>query len=63
MGVSLFAPRIAVDVIAVQLPKAGLVTRRELQRIHPFGGFPEVKVQTRRRAGPHDRGKVACPHN
>ena len=40
MGVSIcFATRIAVDVIAVTLPKAGLVTRRELQRIHPFWRF------------------------
>ena len=51
-GVSLLAPRIAVDVIAAQLPKARLVTRCELKRVHPLGGLPEVEGGTRRRAGP-----------
>lgn len=36
MGVSLLAPRIAVDVVATQLPEAGFIARCELQRVHPF---------------------------
>src|SRR3546814_617814 len=52
IGVSLLAPRIAIDVIAAQLPEARLVTRCELQRVHPFGGLPEVKVRNQKTRRP-----------
>ena len=42
--IALFLPRIAVHVIAAQLPEAGFVTLGELQSLDPFRRFPEVKV-------------------
>ena len=52
IGVALLAPRIAIDVIAAQFPELRLVTRCELQRVHPFGGLPEVKVRNQKTRRP-----------
>ena len=41
---ALLAPRVAVVVVAVALPEAGLVAVAQLQRAHPLGALPEVQV-------------------
>src|SRR4029079_10437419 len=43
--VPLLVPRIAVVVIAVALPEAGLVLAAKRQAAHPFGALPEVEVR------------------
>src|SRR5438309_1875090 len=43
--VSLLIPRIAVHVVAAQLPEAGLVALRELKTVHPLRRFPEVEMR------------------
>ena len=42
--VPLFLPRIAVVVVAVNLPQAGLVGRRKAEPAYPLGALPEVDV-------------------
>src|SRR6476619_8260233 len=44
-GEALLAPGIAVDVIAAELPEAGLVSFRELQAAHPFRRLPEIEMR------------------
>src|SRR5262245_4246440 len=43
--VALFLPRLAVVVVAVDLPEAGLVEGLEPEPAHPFGALPEVEVR------------------
>ena len=50
-GISLLLPRIAVDMIAAQFPKAGLVAFSELEPVHPFCRLPEVKVWNEQACG------------
>src|SRR5437879_1259152 len=45
IGVPLLPPRVAVDVIAAQLPEPGLVAPGELEALHPLGRLPEVEVR------------------
>src|SRR4029077_6220564 len=42
--VPLLAPWIAVHVVSIRLPEAGLVVLDEAQPAHPFGALPEVEV-------------------
>src|SRR5262245_33568112 len=51
-GIALLLPGIAVDVIAAQLPEAGLVALGELESVEPLGGLPEVKVRNQQPGGP-----------
>src|SRR5215475_11133309 len=43
--ISLLIARIAVHVVAAQLPEAGLVALRELKTVHPLRRFPEVEMR------------------
>src|SRR5207248_9234057 len=43
--VPLLSPRVAVVVVAVGLPEAGLVLLAQLEPAHPFGALPEVEVR------------------
>src|SRR3954468_17423146 len=49
--VALLSPRIAVVVVAVVLPEAGLVVLEELQSAHPLGALPEVQVRNEQARG------------
>ena len=40
-----FPPRVAVEVVAIRLPEAGLVVVEELETAHPFRALPEVEVR------------------
>ena len=51
-GEALFAPGIAVDMVATQFPEAGLVALGELQRIHPLGRFPEIEMRHQKSGRP-----------
>src|SRR4051812_36180512 len=51
-GVPLLPERVAVHVIAAQLPETGLVARRELQSVDPLGRLPEVQVGDEQAGGP-----------
>src|SRR6476620_3761464 len=42
---ALLAPGIAIDVIAAELPEAGLVVFGELQADHPFRRLPEIEMR------------------
>src|SRR3954467_13552975 len=42
---ALLAPRVAVHVVAVLLPEAGLVLADELERAEPLRRLPEVQVR------------------
>ena len=43
--IPLFAPRVAVHVVAVGLPASGMSGGHEADAADPFGGFPEVEVE------------------
>src|SRR5215203_4942169 len=43
--VALFAPRVAVAMIAAQFPETEFIALGELERIHPFRGFPEIEMR------------------
>src|SRR3974377_793056 len=45
LRVALFLPRVAVDVIAVHLPEAGLVAVHEDDAAHPLRALPEVQLR------------------
>src|ERR1700675_3792387 len=44
-GEALLAPRVAIDVIAAQLPEARLLLPRKLQAAHPFRRLPEIEMR------------------
>src|SRR6266568_9303240 len=44
-AVPLLAPWVAVHVIAVGLPEAGLVLRHKLQSAHPLRALPEIEMR------------------
>src|SRR5713101_9476604 len=43
-AVPLLAPWVAIHVIAVGLPEAGLVLLHQLESAHPFRALPEIQV-------------------
>src|SRR2546427_577517 len=45
VGVALFLPGIAADVIAERLPEAGRVLVHEAQAAGPFRALPEIQVR------------------
>src|SRR5881397_2313082 len=45
VGVALFLPGIAADVVAERLPEAGRVLVHETQAADPFRALPEIKVR------------------
>ena len=56
--VALFAPRIAVVVVAAQLPEAQFVPLGELQPVDRLGRLPEWRCGTRSRVGPPYSGGI-----
>src|SRR5262245_46411882 len=51
-SVPLLFPRVAVHVVAVGLPEAGLVVVAQLEPAHPLGALPEVEVRNEQPRGP-----------
>jgi hypothetical protein len=49
--VALLEPGIAMVVVAVAFPEAGLVVVEQAQSRHPFGAFPEVEVRDEQPGG------------
>src|SRR5688572_20248566 len=45
LPVPLFAPGVAVEVVAVLLPEAGLVVLHHREAAHPLRALPEVEVR------------------
>src|ERR671911_2478198 len=43
--VALFAPRVAVVMVTAQFPETEFIALGELERIHPFRGFPEIEMR------------------
>src|SRR4051794_8572286 len=50
--VTLFLPGVAVVVVAVDLPEAGLVVVEELDSTHPLGALPEVEMRNQKARRP-----------
>src|SRR5688572_15963657 len=50
--IALLTPRVAVAMVASQLPEAELVSFGELQRVHPFCRFPEIEMRHQQACGP-----------
>src|SRR6202140_2225647 len=42
---ALLAPGVAIDVVAAELPEAGLIAFGELQGVQPLRRFPEIKMR------------------
>ena len=59
--VALLPEGVAVDVVAVALPEARLVTGTQLEGPHPLGRLPEVEVRMTRRTGPPWMGSMGSP--
>src|SRR6516162_7895791 len=63
--ITLFEPGIAVIVVAPHLPEAGLVDRRKLDALDPFGALPETELRNdyaqRAAMFPADRLAVPAP--
>src|SRR5262245_28379327 len=63
--IALFEPRVAVVVIAADLPEARLVVHRELDPLDPLGALPEIEPRNdyaqRAAMFPADRLAVPVP--
>src|SRR4029078_5587087 len=61
-GGTLLAPGVAIDVIAAQLPKAGLIALGKLEPAHPFCRLPEIEMRHQEGRGTAGGGRdVARP--
>src|SRR5262249_6548527 len=44
-GITLFAPGIAIEVVAERFPEARRILGHEIQPAHPFRAFPEIEMR------------------